>query len=109
MALLIPLVVVLLAVVVQVGVVVRDRVALVRVTSSAARAAMVEPTDDAVARELRQLGASLRIESWRLSGSRSAGGLLTLEVSAAPTRVPVVGLAVSRLTLTERMVVRVEG
>ncbi|MFV0318295.1 MAG: TadE/TadG family type IV pilus assembly protein [Microthrixaceae bacterium] len=108
-ALVIPIVVLLLAALVQVGLVVRDRVALVRITAASARAAMVEPSDAVVADELRALGGSLDIESWNLSGARSPGALLTVAVTARPTRVPLVGVAVSGMRITERLTVRVEG
>ena len=109
MAIAIPVIAILMAAVLQVGLLARDRVVLGRVTSAAARAAMVEPTDRVVSAELLEHRGSLRVESWSLTGSRSAGGLLTLEVTARPTPVPLVGLAVSGVRLTERLVVRVEG
>lgn len=109
MAILIPVVALLLALVVQVGLVVRDQVLLVRVTSAAARAAMVEPTDEVVRSELLVHRGSVRVDSWRLTGTRSPGELVTVELTATPTTVPVVGLALQRVRLSERLVVRVEG
>ena len=60
-------------------------------------------------RQLWPLAGGLAVRSVSLSGSRSPGSLLTVTVTARPTRVPVVGLAVTRLELSERLVVRVEG
>jgi Flp pilus assembly protein TadG len=108
-ALLLPLLVVLFLVVLQAALVARDQVRLTRATSAAARAAMVEPEEAAARHELAAVAGGLAVRSVSLSGSRSPGSLLTVTVTARPTRVPVVGLAVTRLELSERLVVRVEG
>ncbi len=105
----IPLLVLLMAVLLQVGSVVHDQLRLVTVTSGAARAAMVEPTEAATRSAVGELGADLQVSEVELRGPRSAGSLLVVRVAARPRRLPLVGAAVAGMTLSEEVVVRVEG
>lgn len=109
LALALPVVLLALALVVQVGLVVRDRVAVVHATRAAARAAVVDPRLGAAARAARSTGGALSSATVRLDGDPSPGGLLGVTVTARPTRVPLVGQLVAGLQLRERLVVLVEG
>jgi len=108
-AMMIPVVVVLLAALVQVVVVVRDQVHVVRVTSAVARAVMVEPDEQTARRTVDSLRGDLEVERVEMHGGREPGDILSVSVVARPRRLPLVGLAVAPLRLTERVTVRVEG
>jgi len=109
-ALLLPLLVLLLLAVVQVGLVVRDQVVVTHVAREAARAAAVDP-QLAVAREGATAAARLdpdRLEV-ELSGSTDPGGRLTVTVRyRSPTRVPLIGPLVGDRTLVAEATMRVE-
>ncbi len=109
LALLLPVVMLVVAAVFQVAVIVRDQVHLTRATSAAARALMVQPTESAAADALDVVGDGLDIQDVSLTGGRAPGELLTIEVSARPTKVPFVGLALGSWQIHERLVLRVEG
>ncbi len=105
-----PLLVVLALAMVQVGTVVRDRVALSHAARVAARAAMVDPSPEAA---LRAAETSTNLERRRLtvavSGDRDTGGVVTVTVTyRSPTRVPVVGRFLDDVTFSERLSARVE-
>ena len=106
-ALVLPVVVIMVLVVLQAGLVVRDRVLVVHAARAAARAVVVRP-DAGAAR-----AAVDRVEPGRFTvsvgGDLSAGGLASVTVRSRATRVPWVGAAVAGIRLEERMVVRVEG
>jgi Flp pilus assembly protein TadG len=108
LALLLPVLALLLAAVVQVVVVARDELRVVQAARVAARAVIVQPDADAALRAVRDSGTDLRGLTVRVTGSRRRDGLATVTVSARPTAVPLVGLAVAGVRLTERFVVRVE-
>jgi Flp pilus assembly protein TadG len=108
MALVLPLVVLVVAAVLQAAVLARDQVHLTRATAAAARAVMVEPTRAAALQELATVGEGLDIETVSLSGGRSGGDLVTVVVTARPTRLPLIGLGLVSHRLRERLVVRVE-
>lgn len=108
-AIMIPVVVVLLAALVQVVVVVRDQVQVVRVTSATARAVMVEPDHEAARAAADAVRGDLEVERVELDGGRDPGDLLSVSVVARPHRLPLVGLAISGVRLSERLTVRVEG
>lgn len=108
-AIMIPVVVLLLAALVQVALVARDQVHLVRVTSATARAVMVEPEDRTARATVDAVSGALEVDRVVLEGGREPGDLLSVSVVARPQRVPLVGMAVSGLRLTERITVRVEG
>lgn len=108
-AIMIPVVVLLLAVLVQVVVVIRDQVQVVRVTSATARSVMVDP-DERVARDTADaVRGDLEVERVELHGGRGPGDMLRISVVARPRRLPLVGVVISGLRLSERLTVRVEG
>jgi Flp pilus assembly protein TadG len=109
LALSLPVVMLALALVVQVALLARDRVAVVHATRAAARAAVVDPTVGAAVRAARSAGGPLAAADVRLDGDASTGGLLGVTVTARPTVVPLVGRVVAGVQLRERLVVLVEG
>ena len=109
LALSLPVVLLALALVVQVALVARDRVAVVHATRAAARAAVVEPTVGSASRAARAAGGALAAARVRLDGDASPGGLLGVPVTARPTAVPLGGYVVAGVQLQERLVVLVEG
>lgn len=107
-ALVLPVVVVLLLVVLQGGLLARDQVTAVHAARASARALAVRPDPAEAQRVLAELGLAGR-GSASVTGDRTAGGLVTVTVVLRPTRVPVVGAAVSGVRLRESMTARVEG
>lgn len=108
-AIMIPVVVLLLAAVIQVVIVARDQVQLVRVTSAAARSAMVEPDEDTARATVEAMSGDLDVERVELHGGRAPGDLLSVSVVVRPRRIPLVGLGISGVRLSEHLTVRVEG
>jgi Flp pilus assembly protein TadG len=93
LALVLPFLVLMVLLVVQFGLVVRDRIELAHVARAAARAAVEDPTASAVtaaARSASDLDPSrLRVE---LSGGRSVGDTVRVVVRyTSVTHVPIVG------------------
>ena len=110
LALVLPLVVVVLLAVVQVGLVVRDQVLVVHAAREAAREAAVQPAADA-ARQAALAGSGLDGERLDVdvSGRGAAGSRVRAQVRyRTPTRVPLVGAAVGDLTLEATATMRVE-
>lgn len=110
LALLLPVVVVMILVVVQVGLVVRDQVLVVHAAREAARVAAVEP-DAALAR--RQAVRSSGLDQGRLSvevSGRGAPGSRVRVVTRyrSPTEVPLVGGLVGDADLSATVTMRVE-
>lgn len=110
LALVLPLVVMLLLAVVQLGLLVRDQILVVHAAREAAREAAVDPAPDAPRRAA--LASSTLPES-RLtvtsSGRGAAGSRVRVEVTyKAPTAVPLLGAAVGDLTLRASATMRVE-
>ncbi len=106
LALVLPAVVTVLLLVVQVGLLVRDRVLTVHAARSAARAVAVEPSASAARRAVAGSGVDVRIA---LGGELRPGGLATVTVTGRPTSLPIVGVVLAGVELRERLVVRVEG
>ena len=109
-ALLLPLLVLLLLAVVQVGLVLRDQVLVTHAAREAARAAAVDP-QAAVAREGAVAAARLEPDrlSVELSGSAEPGARLTVTLRyRSPTRVPLIGPLVGDRTLVAEATMRVE-
>jgi Flp pilus assembly protein TadG len=109
-ALLLPLVATMLLGVVQVGLVVRDQVLVTHAAREAARAAAVDPTEDA-ARQGAEASARLDADrlAVQLSGDTEPGGRLTVTVRyRSPTDVPLVGQLIGDRTLTAEATMRVE-
>ena len=110
LALVLPLVLVLLLGVVQVGLVVRDQILVVHAAREAAREAAVDAAPDA-ARRAALAGSTLAASRLTVvtTGRGPAGSRVRAEVSyRSPTRVPLVGAAVGDLTLRAGASMRVE-
>lgn len=104
--------VVLLAVlaVFQVGLVVNDRLLVTHAAREGARAAAVEPTDAAAS---RAASAATGLDPARLTvtlaGGRSTGDRVTVQVDyRSPTGVPLVGHLVGDVMVTATVTMRVE-
>jgi uncharacterized membrane protein len=108
LALVLPAFVLLVLVVVQVAVLVRDRLALGHAVRVAARAVIVDPSEAAARTALRRVGVddSVTVD---LSGGRASGDLIRVTVTVAPTAVPLVGRVVAGERLRESLTVMVEG
>jgi Flp pilus assembly protein TadG len=110
LALVLPLVVMLLLAVVQLGLLVRDQILVVHAAREAAREAAVDPAADAPRKAA--VAASTLAES-RMSvtatGRGAAGSRVRVEVAyRAPTAVPLLGAALGDLTLRASATMRVE-
>ena len=110
LALVLPLVVMLLLSVVQLGLLVRDQILVVHAAREAAREAAVDPAPDA---PRRAAVASSSLSDDRLTvastGRGAAGSRVKVEVTyRAPTAVPLLGAAVGDLTLRASATMRVE-
>lgn len=110
LALILPLVVLLLLVLVEVGLVVRDQVLVTHAAREAARAAAVED-GRSVAEEAAKGAGPLdpdRLEV-HVSGRGGPGSKVTVEiVYPRPTRVPLIGQLVGRIGLKASASMRVE-
>lgn len=105
-ALLLPLVLLLLMAVVQVGLVVRDQVAVVHAAREAARAAAVDPDPRHARFAGRRVVEGAEVEVLERG---AIGEPVEVRVRyRAPTRVPLVGALVPEPTLTATAVMRVE-
>jgi Flp pilus assembly protein TadG len=110
LALVLPLVVVVLLAVVQVGLVVRDQILVVHAAREAAREAAVDPGADAP-RRAALAGSGLPGDrlSVTSAGRGAAGSRVRVEVRyRAPTAVPLVGAALGDVTLEAAATMRVE-
>lgn len=107
LALVLPVVVVMLLLVVQAGLLVRDQVLAVHAARAGARAVAVDPRAAAAERAVGAmgLGGRARVE---VAGDLVPGGVATVTVEVDPQRVPVVGRALGGLRLSERMAALVE-
>ena len=110
LALVLPLVVLLLLAVVQLGLLVRDQILVVHAAREAAREAAVDPAADAPRRAAL---ASSTLVGDRLTvtatGRGAPGSRVTVEVAYRPaTHVPLLGAAVGDLTLRASATMRVE-
>ena len=111
LALVLPLVMMVLLAVVQVGLLVRDQILVVHAAREAAREAAVDPSPDA---PKRAAVASSTLAESRLtvtsSGRGAAGSRVRVDVAyRAPTAVPLLGAAVGDLTLRASATMRVEA
>ena len=110
LALVLPLVVVVLLAVVQVGLLVRDQVLVVHAAREAAREAAVDPAAEAP-RRAALAGSNLEPDRLALSasGRGEAGSRVRIEVRyRSPARVPLVGAALGDVTLEASATMRVE-
>jgi len=107
-ALVLPAVVVCLLCVLQAAVVARDQLRVTHAATVAARAVVVEPTVGAAQAAAEGAVGPDGHMAVTLDGDARRGGMVRVTVTAVPTALPVVGLAVSRLRLRESLVARVE-
>ncbi len=110
LALVLPIVILLMLAVVQVGLVVRDQVLVTHAAREAAREAAVDPNPQA-ARRAALAGAPLEGDRFdvQLNGRPSPGERVEVTVSfRAPTSTPLVGPLIPELTLRARASMRVE-
>jgi len=110
LALVLPLVLVVLLLVAQVGLIVRDRVLVIHAAREAARAAVVDPRQGAAEEAARSRGG---LDPGRLvvetRGGTASGDHLEVVVRyQAVTDLPLIGALVPDVDLQERVVVRVE-
>jgi Flp pilus assembly protein TadG len=110
LALVLPLVLLLLLGMVQLGLLVRDQILVVHAAREAAREAAVDPAPDAAR---QAAAASSTLDGSRLtvttSGRGAAGSRVRVEVAyKAPTAVPLLGSALGDLTLRATATMRVE-
>lgn len=108
LALVLPVVVFVVLLVVQVGLVVRERLLVVHAARAAARAVAVEPTL-AVARSAAGDAVGSHGLEVRLGGDLGPGGLATVTVASRPSMLPLLGRVLSGVEVSERLAVRVEG
>jgi hypothetical protein len=111
LALLLPVVVVLLLAVLQVGLVARDLVLVTHASREAVRAAAVDPSPGAARQAAR---ASSGLDPDRLSvhqsGRHGPGSRVRVQVTyRVPTAVPIVGALVGDRTIRSSATMRVEG
>ena len=110
LALVLPLVMMLLLAVVQLGLLVRDQILVVHAAREAVREAAVDPAPDAPRRAA--LASSTLSESRitvTATGRGAVGSRVRVEVAyKAPTSVPLLGAAVGDLTLRASATMRVE-
>ncbi|MEM7274516.1 MAG: TadE/TadG family type IV pilus assembly protein [Actinomycetota bacterium] len=111
LALLLPVLVLLLLAVVQVGLVARDHVAVEGAARAAARAAALEPTVAVASAAASEAAPDLQPDrlALRLSGGRRSGDVLTVRVDyRSETDVPVVGRFIGEVVVGAEAAVRVE-
>ena len=111
LALLLPLVLLLLLAVLQVGLVARDVVLVTHAAREAARAAATDPSPDAARTAARAAGG---LHPDRLAvhatGRGDAGSRVRVTVAyRIPTDVPLAGALVGDLTVSRTVTMRVEG
>lgn len=111
LALVLPVVLMLVLLVVQLGLVLRDQVMVVNAAREGARAAAVEPSTSAAA---RAVFATTRLDPARTAVATTSGGsappLVTVTVTyRSTTRVPLVGALLGDVTLTESTTMRREA
>ena len=111
LALVLPLVVLLLLAVAQLGLLVRDQILVVHAAREAAREAAVDASPDAPRRAALAsstlAGSRLTVTS---TGRGAAGSRVRVEVAyRAPTVVPLLGAALRDITLRASATMRVEG
>lgn len=111
LALLLPVLVVLLLALLQVGLVARDVVLVAHAAREGARAAAADPRPEA-AREAVEASGTLSPDRVvvRTTGREGAGSRVRVEVSyRIPTSVPLVGRLLGDRTVRETVSMRVEG
>ena len=100
---------VVVLVLVQVGLLVRDHILVVHAAREAARAAAVDPTAEAAAAAVAATGLDPSRVEVTAEGSRVTGGLLQVTVRYRPEpAVPIVGRLFPDSAIEEKFTVRVE-
>lgn len=107
LALLLPVVVLVLLLVLQAGMAVRDRLVVQHAARTAARAVIVDPDEAAARRALGAAGLRDRVDV-SLQGERRPGAMVTVVVSKRPTAVPVLGRLVAGDRVRAALTVMVE-
>lgn len=110
LALTIPLLVLLLLAIVQVGLVIRDQILVVHASREAARAAAVDP-DSSAPRRAAERSSELDSKRIRLEISDRGAPGSTLRVTlrySAPTEVPLIGALLPDVQLRAVTAIRVE-
>lgn len=107
LAIVLPVVAALLLLVLQVGLLARDRVMAVHAARVAAREVAIDADAGSARRALDQLDDD-RFDVV-VGGDLTPGGLATVTVSARPTALPIVGRVLASVQVRERLTVRVEG
>lgn len=111
LAVLLPVLLILIFTVVQVGVVVRDHASVHHAARAAARRAAVTPDEASARAGAVDAAGGLRADRLQveLDGGRQSGDVLTVSVSyPSPTEVPLVGRFVGDVELSATASVRVE-
>lgn len=111
LALALPLVVAFMLMVVQVGIIVRDQVAVVHANREAVRAASLSPDEGAPRRAALKSGVLIEERLVVERGARGApGSFVTVTIRySAPTAVPIIGLFLGDVVLESSATMRVEG
>ncbi|HPU38544.1 MAG TPA: TadE/TadG family type IV pilus assembly protein [Microthrixaceae bacterium] len=108
LALVLPVVMIVLVLVIQLGLLARDRVLTVHAARTAARSVAVDPSGAAARAALDRLDGPGRF-TMTIGGDTSPGGIATVTVTGRPSTVPIVGGLLGSIELRERFSVRVEG
>lgn len=108
LAVLAPVITLLVVAILQAGVLVADRLAVLDAARIGARAAALRPDVGSVERALADHGVDLHGGSVHLSGDLRAGGIARMTVERPPTRLVVVGRFLGRSSISETVVFRVE-
>ena len=106
-ALVLPFVLLLLLVLLQAGVMLRDQLVVVGAAREAAREAAVSPERARIEAAARRAAPGLDL-SIKLARGPRRGDLASVDVSARPTTLPLVGGVVSGRRLSSKAVMRVE-
>lgn len=109
LAVVLPVVLTITLLVVQVGILGRDRLVTIHLARSAARIAAVEPTRGAVLDALHRQGAPLERAAVELGGGSAPGEVVLVTVRVSPRKLPVVGRVLGDRVLSETMGALVEG
>lgn len=111
LAVLLPVLMILVLTVVQVGLVARDHVSVQHAAREAARAVSLSPEVSTARDGVREAASGLDDDrlSVSLSGGQASGDVATVRISyEAPTEVPLVGRLVGDVLVTAEAAVRVE-
>ncbi len=110
LALVLPVVLLLILLIVQLGLVVRDQIMVVNAAREGARAAIVEPSSSAAA---QAVFATTRLDPARTDvavGSAGSPALVTVTVTyRSTTEVPLIGAMIGDVTLRESTTMRREA